>query len=70
MLQIKYRVGGHCIPIDPYFLLSNYKLDINLISKARELNIFIESITLSKIINFIESNICEDIQNIYLYGFL
>jgi len=61
-------VGGHCIPIDPYFLLSNYKFDKNLIMKARELNIFIESITLSKIINFIESNICDHIQNIYLYG--
>jgi len=31
-------VGGHCIAVDPYFLLSDYPLESQLIGKAREIN--------------------------------
>ncbi len=31
-------VGGHCIPIDPWFLISNFPNDSKLIKKAREVN--------------------------------
>ena len=63
-------VGGHCIPIDPYFILENYddKIGNNLISTARKLNIHIESVTLNKITEYIENNINKNIKNIYLYG--
>ncbi len=63
-------VGGHCIPIDPYFILENYDNEIgnNLISTARKLNIHIESVTLNKITQYIEKNKSKKIKNIYLYG--
>jgi UDP-N-acetyl-D-mannosaminuronic acid dehydrogenase len=31
-------VGGHCIPVDPYFLIENYKDKFSIISNARKLN--------------------------------
>ncbi len=31
-------VGGHCIAVDPYFILSDYPLESQLIAKAREIN--------------------------------
>lgn len=31
-------VGGHCIAVDPYFLISEYDKEAKLISKAREVN--------------------------------
>ena len=63
-------VGGHCIPIDPYFILENFDNEIgnNLISTARKLNIQIESVTLNKITQYIEKNKSNNIKNIYLYG--
>ena len=31
-------VGGHCIPVDPWFLVGDYPEDANLIKQAREVN--------------------------------
>ena len=31
-------VGGHCIPVDPYFLIENYNDKFSIISNARKLN--------------------------------
>lgn len=31
-------VGGHCIPVDPWFLVGDYPEDANLIRQAREVN--------------------------------
>jgi len=31
-------VGGHCIAVDPYFILSDFPLESQLIGKAREIN--------------------------------
>ncbi len=31
-------VGGHCIAVDPYFIISNYPEESNVIKKAREVN--------------------------------
>jgi UDP-N-acetyl-D-mannosaminuronic acid dehydrogenase len=31
-------VGGHCIAVDPYFIVSNYPLESQIIGKAREIN--------------------------------
>lgn len=61
-------VGGHCIPVDPYFILENHENNNNLISTARKLNIQIESVSLQKIIEFIEKNNNEYIKNIFIYG--
>ena len=31
-------VGGHCIAVDPYFIISDYPLESKMIGKAREVN--------------------------------
>ena len=38
ILQPGCGVGGHCIAVDPYFIISDYPLESKIISKAREVN--------------------------------
>ena len=38
ILQPGCGVGGHCIAVDPYFIISDYPLESKLIVKAREIN--------------------------------
>ncbi len=38
ILQPGCGVGGHCIAVDPYFIVADYPLESQLIGKAREIN--------------------------------
>ncbi|WON96153.1 UDP-N-acetyl-D-mannosamine dehydrogenase [Sphingobacterium sp. UGAL515B_05] len=38
ILQPGCGVGGHCIAVDPYFIVSEFPLESRIISKAREVN--------------------------------
>tara|TARA_X000000950_G_scaffold18970_1_gene20541 strand:- start:27724 stop:28935 length:1212 start_codon:yes stop_codon:yes gene_type:complete len=38
ILQPGCGVGGHCIAVDPYFLVSDYPMESKMIGKAREVN--------------------------------
>ncbi len=38
ILQPGCGVGGHCIAVDPYFIISNYPKESKMICKAREVN--------------------------------
>lgn len=38
ILQPGCGVGGHCIAVDPYFLISDFPFESQVISKAREIN--------------------------------
>jgi UDP-N-acetyl-D-mannosaminuronic acid dehydrogenase len=38
ILQPGCGVGGHCIAVDPYFIVADYPLESQIISKAREIN--------------------------------
>ena len=38
ILQPGCGVGGHCIAVDPYFIISDYPLESRMIGKAREVN--------------------------------
>ncbi|HBG87692.1 MAG TPA: UDP-N-acetyl-D-mannosamine dehydrogenase [Marinilabiliaceae bacterium] len=38
ILQPGCGVGGHCIAVDPYFILAEYPLESQIIGKAREIN--------------------------------
>ncbi|WP_298550532.1 UDP-N-acetyl-D-mannosamine dehydrogenase [uncultured Algibacter sp.] len=38
ILQPGCGVGGHCIAVDPYFIVSEYPLESKIIGKAREIN--------------------------------
>lgn len=51
ILNPQSGVGGHCIPVDPYFIISPQKELARLISTAREVNNFKELYVCEKIIN-------------------
>jgi UDP-N-acetyl-D-mannosaminuronic acid dehydrogenase len=38
ILQPGCGVGGHCIAVDPYFIVSNYPMESKIIASAREVN--------------------------------
>ena len=38
ILQPGCGVGGHCIAVDPYFIVSDYPMESQIIGKAREVN--------------------------------
>jgi UDP-N-acetyl-D-mannosaminuronic acid dehydrogenase len=38
ILQPGCGVGGHCIAVDPYFIVSDYPMETQIIGKAREIN--------------------------------
>jgi len=38
ILQPGCGVGGHCIAVDPYFIVSDYPMEAQIIGKAREIN--------------------------------
>ena len=40
ILQPSCGVGGHCIAVDPYFIVSEFPNESKIISKAREINSF------------------------------
>lgn len=54
-------VGGHCIPVDPYFLINNMKDLTILMSSSRKVNLYKTDWVLSQIINHIK--IFEDNHN-------
>ena len=45
-------VGGHCIAVDPYFIVSKYPLESKIIAKAREINNYKSFWCVEKIINY------------------
>ena len=40
ILQPGCGVGGHCIAVDPYFITADFPMESQIISKAREINIY------------------------------
>lgn len=49
-------VGGHCIPVDPWFIISDLKNNAKLISTARKVNLDKEKFVVKKIEKFITKN--------------
>ena len=37
-MQPSCGVGGHCIAVDPYFIVADYPMESQIIAKAREIN--------------------------------
>ena len=54
ILQPGCGVGGHCIAVDPYFIISEFKNEANLIAKSREINDFKSKWVVSKVEKCIE----------------
>lgn len=58
-------VGGHCIPIDPWFIVNKFPNQSKIIKVAREVNKSKENWVTKKIIDFIEN---KNIQDIFILG--
>src|SRR5699024_1235883 len=61
-------VGGHCISVDPWFLVGDYPEQTNLIQQARAINDSMPEYTLNRIYEIMKQNDIDDISKVGLYG--
>lgn len=61
-------VGGHCISVDPWFLVGDYPRETEIISKARKINDSMPSFTLNRIYEIMQENNISDPSKVGLYG--
>lgn len=61
-------VGGHCISVDPWFLVGDYPNLANLIKQARVVNDSMPEYVLIRISEIMEANGLTDIGRVGLYG--
>lgn len=60
--------GGHCIPVDPWFLVGDYPGQTKLISTAREINSSMPEHTLERVYDIMKEKGMKDISRVGLYG--
>jgi UDP-N-acetyl-D-mannosaminuronic acid dehydrogenase len=68
ILQPGPGVGGHCISVDPWFLVGDYPDLTNLILTARKINNSMPSHVLGRIRDIMREHNIKDISKIGLYG--
>lgn len=68
ILQPGPGVGGHCISVDPWFLVGDYPDLTNLILSARKINDSMPSHVLSRIRDIMRDHNIKDISKVGLYG--
>ncbi len=68
ILQPGPGVGGHCISVDPWFLVGDYPGLANIILAARKINDSMPEFVLERIYNIMKENRINDISRIGLYG--
>lgn len=61
-------VGGHCIPVDPWFLVGDYPRLTSLISTALEINESMPEMVLSRINDIMKENFITDRNKVGIYG--
>lgn len=61
-------VGGHCISVDPWFLVGDYPLETNLIYEARKINDGMPEYVLERIYDIMQENGLNHLERIGLYG--
>lgn len=61
-------VGGHCISVDPWFLVGDYPGLANIILAARKINDSMPDFVLERISNIMKENNITDISRVGLYG--
>ena len=61
-------VGGHCISVDPWFLVGDYPMFANLIRKAREINDSMPEFVLGRISDIMDEKGIKDVSRVGLYG--
>lgn len=68
ILQPGPGVGGHCISVDPWFLVGDYPGLANIILAARKINDSMPEFVLERIHNIMKENGIRDIGRVGLYG--
>ncbi|MDR1473923.1 MAG: nucleotide sugar dehydrogenase [Lactobacillales bacterium] len=61
-------VGGHCIPVDPWFLVGDFPRYTKLITSAREINDSMPEYVLNRIYDIMEEKGISDTKRVGLYG--
>lgn len=61
-------VGGHCISVDPWFLVGDYPELTGLIKTARDINDSMPTFVLNRIREIMEENEISDISKVGIYG--
>lgn len=61
-------VGGHCISVDPWFLVGDYPGLANIILAARKINDSMPDFVLERIYNIMKENHMSDVGMVGLYG--
>lgn len=68
ILQPGPGVGGHCISVDPWFLVGDFPEQAKLIYQARLVNSAMPEFVLDRIINIMSENEISDLSKVGLYG--
>lgn len=68
ILQPGPGVGGHCISVDPWFLVGDYPSLANLIWQARKINDSMPEFVLERISTIMKENGITDIHRVGIYG--
>lgn len=68
ILQPGPGVGGHCISVDPWFLVGDYPGLANIILTARNINDSMPEFVLERIHNIMQEKSLRDISRVGLYG--
>ena len=61
-------VGGHCIPVDPWFLVGDYPELTKLIREALEVNESMPEFVLNRIFEIMQNNDMVDVSRVGIYG--
>ena len=61
-------VGGHCISVDPWFLVGDYPGLANIILAARKINDSMPEFVLGRIRDIMDENGIDDVSRVGLYG--
>lgn len=68
ILQPGPGVGGHCISVDPWFLVGDYPAITNLIWEARKINDSMPEFVLQRISDIMKEHNIKDVSKVGLYG--
>ncbi|MFL2143633.1 nucleotide sugar dehydrogenase [Ruoffia sp. FAM 20857] len=68
ILQPGPGVGGHCIPIDPWFLVGDYPELSNLILSARKINDSMPEFVFDRLKDIMKQNNIKDVSRVGVYG--
>ena len=68
ILQPGPGVGGHCISVDPWFLVGDYPETVNIIRAAREVNDGQPKFVFDRLKSIMEENKIKDMSKVGIYG--